>query len=140
MILVKGNLAATNASLVLLDGITVNGNVSLNGSGSRDLPPFIPGDDWSIKTNTVGGNLSATDIAVDWIGFMRNTVGRNVSLTNITAGDPGDPSPYRAVYVVSNNVGWNLNCTGLAPYAFGGLDPTEHNTVGHRATGQCVGI
>jgi hypothetical protein len=88
----------------------------------------------------VGGNLSATGIAVDWIGFMRNTVGRNVSLTNLTSGDPGDPSPYRAVYVVANTVGWNLNCSGLSPYAFGGFDPTLHNIVGHRATGQCVGI
>ena len=139
VILVKGNLAATNASLVLLNGITVNKNVALEGSGSHDLPFGIP-DDWSIKTNTVGGNLSATGIAVDWIGFMRNTVGKNVSLTNLTSGDPGDPSPYRAVYVVNNTVGRNLSCTGLAPYAFGGFDPTEHNTVGHRATGQCVGI
>ena len=136
---VMGNLAATNASLVLLNGITVDMNVALDGSGSHDLPFGIP-DDWSIKTNTVGGNLSASGIAVDWIGFMRNTVGKNVSLSNLTSGDPGDPSPFRAVYVVSNTVGWNLSCTGLAPYAFGGLDPTEHNTVGRLATGQCVGL
>lgn len=140
VILVKGNLATTNASLVALNGITVNGNVALNGNGSTDLPPFIEGNDWSVKNNTIGGNLSASGIAVDWIGFMRNHVRKNVSLTNLTSGDAGDPSPYRAVYVVNNTIGWNLSCTNLSPYAFGGFNPNLHNIVGGNTSGQCVGL
>jgi len=138
VILVKRNLTTTNASLVMLNGVTVNGNVSLNGSGSRDLPPFIPGDDWSIKNNTVGGNLSASGITVDWLGVMRNHSGKNITLTNITADDPGDP--YVEVFVVGNNAGWNLNCSGLAPSVSGGFNPTVHNVAGRQVTGQCVGI
>jgi hypothetical protein len=138
VILVKGNLTTTNASLVMLNGITVNGNVSLNGSGSRDLPSFIPGDDWSIKNNTVDGNLSASGITVDWLGVMRNHSGKNITLTNIKADDPGDP--YVEVFVVGNNAGWNLNCSGLAPSVSGGFNPTVHNVAGRQVTGQCVGI
>jgi hypothetical protein len=137
VILVKGNLATTNASLVLLNGITVNGNVALDGNGSRDLPFGIP-TDWSIKNNTVGGNLSVSDINADWLGVMRNETGKNITLTNITADDPGDP--YVEVFVVGNNAGWNLNCSGLAPSVSGGFNPTVHNVAGRKVTGQCVGI
>jgi hypothetical protein len=137
VILVKGNLATTDASLVLLNGITVKGNVALDGSGSRDIPFGIP-DDWSIKNNVIGGNLSASDILVDWLGVMRTQTGKNITLTNITADDPGDP--YAKVYVVGNNAGWNLNCSGLAPGVSGGFNPTVHNVAGHKVTGQCVGI
>jgi len=137
VILVKGNLATTNASLVLLDGIRVNGNVALDGSGSHDLPFGLP-DDWSIKTNVVGGNLSLSGISVDWVGVMRNQTGKNITLTNIAANDPGDP--FAKVFVVANNAGWNLNCSGLVPGVSGGFSPTEHNTAGRKVTGQCVGI
>jgi hypothetical protein len=137
VILVKGNLATTNASLVLLNGITVNGNVALDGNGSRDLPPGIP-DDWSIKNNTVGGNLSVSDIAADWLGVMRNHAGKNITVTNITADDPGDPGV--EVFVVGNNASRNLNCSGLVPGVSGGFNPTVHNVAGRQVTGQCVGI
>jgi hypothetical protein len=137
VILVKGNLATTNASLVLLNGITVNGNVALDGNGSRDLPFGIP-TDWSIKNNTVGGNLSVSDINADWLGVMRNETGKNITLTNITADDPGDP--YVEVFVVGNSAGWNLNCSGLVPGVSGGFNPTVHNVAGRNVTGQCVGI
>jgi hypothetical protein len=137
VILVKGNLAATNASLVLLNGIKVDGNVALNGSGSRDIPFGIP-DDWAIKNNTVGGNLSVSDINADWLGTMRNHAGKNINLTNIIADDPGDPGV--AVFVVGNTAGWNLNCSGLAPAVSGGFNPTVHNVAGRQITGQCVGL
>ena len=136
VILVKRNLATTNASLVLLNGITVKGNVALDGNGSRDLPFGLP-DDWSVKNNTVGGNLSASHINLDWLGVIRNQTGKNITLTNITADDPGDP--YVEVYVVGNNAGWNLNCSGLVPGVSGGFNPTVHNVAGRKVTGQCVG-
>ncbi len=49
-IIVNGNVTATDAAAVLLNGITVKGNVTLIGGGSA-----IP---WSIKNNTIDRNLT----------------------------------------------------------------------------------
>jgi hypothetical protein len=129
VITVNGNITTTNAALVLLIGATVNGNVSLDGGGIGD---------WSIKGNTIGKNLTISNISADWLGVQFNHIAGNASLTNITANDPGDPG--RAVFVVENTVGNNLNCSGLAPAVSPGLIPGETNHVGHMATGQCAAI
>jgi hypothetical protein len=129
-ITVNGNITATNADTVLIRKATVNGNVTLTGGGGE-----IP---WSIKGNTIGGNLTISDIAADWLGVQFNLIGRNATLTNITALDPGDPG--RSVAVVENTVGNNLNCTGLAPAVSGGFIPGEVNHVGHKALGQCASL
>ncbi|MFZ2013451.1 MAG: hypothetical protein WAV00_06490 [Nocardioides sp.] len=131
VITVKGNLTGTNADTVLLNGITVNRNVTFTGGGDNEIP-------WSVKNNTIGGNLTASGITGDWFGVLFNTVGRNVSLSNITATDFGDPEP--TIYVVRNHVGHNLNCTGLGPNLSGGFVPGEVNYVGHKATGQCAAL
>lgn len=129
VITVNGNVTSTNAALVLLRGATVNGNVSLDGGGVGD---------WSIKGNTIGKNLTVSNISADWLGVQFNHVARNATLTNITANDPGDPG--RAVAVVENTIGNNLNCSGLAPAVSPGFIPGETNHVGHMATGQCAAI
>ena len=129
VILVKGNVTTTDANTVLLHGITVNGNVTLRGGGG-DIP-------WSLKVNNVKGNLTVDGVTADWVGVMRNAVGKNLTVTNVTATDPGDPD--RKVFVAVNNVGWNLNCSGLLPGVSGGFNPTLHNIVGRQATGQCAG-
>jgi hypothetical protein len=56
---VNGNVTATNAALVLLNGITVNRNVTLSGGGGGLTG--IP-DDWAEKNNTIGGNLTISDV------------------------------------------------------------------------------
>jgi hypothetical protein len=129
-ITVNGNVTATDADTVLLRKLTVGGNVTLTGGGGE-----IP---WSIKGNTIGGNLTISDVAADWLGVQFNWIGGNATLTNITALDPGDPG--RTVAVVENTVGRNLNCTGLAPGVSPGFIPGEVNHVGHKATGQCAAI
>ncbi len=129
-ITVGGNISATDADTVLIRKVTVNGNVTLSGGGGE-----IP---WSIKGNTIGGNLTISDVAADWLGVQFNWIGGNATLTNITALDPGDPG--RSVAVVENTVGNNLNCTGLAPAVSPGFIPGEVNHVGHKATGQCAAI
>ena len=129
-ITVNGNVTATDADTVLLRKATVNGNVTLTGGGGE-----IP---WSIKGNTIGGNLTISNVAADWLGVQFNAIGGNATLTNITALDPGDPG--RTVAVVENTVGRNLNCTGLAPGVSPGFIPGEVNHVGHNATGQCAAI
>jgi hypothetical protein len=137
-ITVNGNVTATNADTVLMRGavaagagkLTVSGNVTLTGGGGE-----IP---WSIKGNTIGGNLTVSGVTADWLGVQFNKIGGNATLTNITATDPGDPG--RTVAVVENRVGRNLNCTGLAPGVSGGFIPGEVNHVGHNANGQCTSI
>jgi hypothetical protein len=130
VITVNGNITAGDADTVILRKATVGGNVSLSGGGG-DIP-------WSIKGNTIGGNLTISNVAADWLGAQFNRVGGNAVLTNITALDPGDPG--RTVAVVENTVGNNLICMGLAPGVSPGFIPGETNHVGHQALGQCAAI
>jgi hypothetical protein len=127
---VNGNVLASDANTVLLRKLTIGGNVTLTGGGGE-----IP---WSIKGNTIGGNLTISDVTADWLGVQFNGIGGNATLTNITATDPGDPD--RTVAVVENTVGRNLRCTGLAPGVSPGFIPGEVNHVGHKALGQCAAI
>jgi hypothetical protein len=129
-ITVNGNVTATDANTVLMRRMTVNGNVTLTGGGGE-----IP---WSIKGNTIGGNLTISGVTANWLGVQFNGIGRNATLTNITATDPGDPG--RTVAVVENTVARNLICTGLAPGVSGGFIPGEVNHVGHNAIGQCASL
>src|SRR4051794_9363358 len=130
VITVHGNVTATDAFLVLLNGITVDKNVTLTGGG---------GGDWAEKNDTIGGNLTISDVNPDWLGLEFSTIGGNANLSNIWATDPGDGG-FGAVSVVVNTIGRNLNCSGLGPRLSGGIFDGEVNTVGHVTTGQCVGL
>ena len=127
MITVKGDVSAWGANTVLLNGITVKGDVNLMGGGGN-----IP---WSIKNNTIKGDLTVRGLVTDWLGVLFNKVGKNVTLSNITITDT-DPGAHGA-YVVRNVIGHNLSCFGVTPGASGGFVPGEVNTVGHKALGQC---
>jgi hypothetical protein len=129
-ITVNGNVIAFGANTVLLNGITVNENVTLIGGGG-DIP-------WSIKNNTIGGNIVVGGVTADWLGVLFNHIGGNAVLIHITATDPGDPG--RLVFVVRNTVGQNLICSGLAPGVSGGFFPGEVNVVGGHALGQCASL
>jgi hypothetical protein len=130
VITVDGNVTAGNADTVILRKLTVDGNVSLAGGGG-DIP-------WSIKGNTIGGNLTISSVTADWLGAQFNTIGGNAVLTNITATDPEDPTP--TVAVVENTVQNNLVCQGLAPGVSAGFLGNQFNHVGHKALGQCAAI
>jgi len=82
VITINGNVTATNADTVLLNGITVTGNVTLTGGGG-DIP-------WALKNNTVGGNFTVSDVMPYWLGVLFSHIGGNLTLTNITATDPED--------------------------------------------------
>lgn len=129
-ITVGGNVTGIGALAVLLNGVAVDGNVTLMGGGSE-----IP---WSIKNNTIGGNLTVSGQTAEWLGVLFNTIGRNATLTNITIHDehPGAPG----VYIVRNNIGRNLICTGLTPGVSGGFVPGSVNVVGGTAIGQCAAL
>lgn len=129
-ITVGGNVTGTDSLAVLLNGVTVRRNVTFTGGGSP-----VP---WSIKNNTIGGNVTVSGQTSEWLGVMFNHIGGNATLSNITIQDehPGAPG----VFVVRNMIGHNLNCTGLTPGVSGGFDPTSVNVVGHKATGQCASL
>jgi len=126
-ITVKGSVMAFKADTVLLNGITVNHNVLLLGGGG-DIP-------WSIKNNTIGGNLTAIGQKPEWLGVLFNHVGGSVRLFRITLHDvdPGAPG----VYVVQNTIGHDLFCAQLDPGVSGGFVPGAVNVVGGHAFGQC---
>jgi hypothetical protein len=129
-ITVKGNVTAIDADTVLLNGVTVRGNVTLLGGGA-DIP-------WSIKNNTIGRNLTISGQTAEWVGALFNKIGGNAILTNITLHDPDPGAP--GVYIVSNTVGRNLICAGLVPGVSGGFVPGAVNVVGRKALGQCASL
>jgi hypothetical protein len=129
-ITVNGNVTATDARTVMLNGNTVKGNVTLTGGGGQ-----IP---WSIKNNKIERNLTVSGQTAEWLGVLFNWVGGNATLTDITVVDehPGAPG----VYVVRNTIGRNLICMGLAPGVSGGFVPGSVNVVGRNAIGQCASL
>ena len=129
-IVVDGTISATDADTVLLNGIAVGRNVTLTGGGG-DIP-------WSIKNDSVSGNLTVSDVSADWFGALFNTVDGNVTLTNITATDPEDPTP--TIFVSRNHIGRNLTCMGLGPNLSGGFFGQHSNVVGRNANGQCADL
>ena len=131
VITINGNVTTTDADTVLLNGISVKGNVTLTGGGGE-----IP---WAIKDNTIGGNFTASNITPDWFGLLYSQIGGNATLTNITSTDPEDEGN-ASVNIVLNTIGKNLNCNGLGPRLSGGFIPGAVNTTGGKATGQCVGL
>ena len=126
-ITVNGNVTAIGANTVLLNGITVKGNVVLIRGGEQ------AGNPWPIKTNTIGGNLLVAGVTPEWLGVVVNKIGGNVILTNITVAEG------ETIDVASNTVGRNLVCWGLAPAVSGGF-PGEVNVVGGQALGQCANL
>jgi len=126
-ITVNGNVLATNANTVYLNGITVKGNVVLTGGGDQAGLP------WPIKTNTIDGNLIVNGATPEWLGVVVNTIGANVILTGVTIAQG------ETIDVASNTIAQNLICTGLAPAVSGGFTG-EVNVVGHNKIGQCANL
>ncbi len=130
-ITIWGNITAINSAVFLINAVTIKGNVTMIGGGNEMIP-------WSIKNNTIGGNLVVGGQTTDWLGVLFNSVAKNVILVNITVNDPGDPTP--TMFIVRNTIGRNLICFGLAPAVVGGFFPGEVNVVGGHAIGQCANL
>lgn len=130
VIVVRGDVTAIDADAVLLNGITVKGNVRLLGGGGA-----IP---WSIKNNTIRRNLTVIGQTTDWLGVLFNQIGGSATLLGITVTDTHPDAP--GVYVVRNTIKRNLVCYGLAPGVSGGFVPGSVNVVGRRALGQCAAL
>lgn len=126
-ITVSGNITATGANLVTLNGITVMGNVTETGGVSDGF--------WSIKNNTISRNLTVTGVQAEWLGLLFNRIDGNVTLTNIALSDPDPGAP--GVYVGYNAIGRNLTCSGLTVLSVPGA-AVYANTIGGNAVGQCA--
>lgn len=128
-IVVGGNVAIFGAVGVFLNGIEVRGNVTVLGGGS-DIP-------WSIKNNTIHGNLVMAGQTEEWIGILFNKIDKNVSLTGITltGTDDSTGSGTNSLFVVRNTIGRNIGCTRLDPGVFG-----YGNVIGRQALGQCASL
>jgi hypothetical protein len=126
---VRGNITALRADTVLLNGITVRGNVTLAGGGGVNP--------WSVKNNTIRGNLTIIGVTSEFMVILRNVIGGNATLLDIKETDT-DPDP--AVEIVVNTIRGNLICFGLSPRAAGGFIPGQVNTVHGRSIGQCANL
>jgi hypothetical protein len=125
-ITIFGNINASHANTVLLNGITVKKNVRLIGGGDH------AGNPWPIKNNTIGGNLLVVGATPEWVGVLLNKIGGDVMLTNITI------APGETIQVTLNTIRRNLICSGLAPAVAPGAFPGEFNTIGGQEFGQCA--
>ncbi len=130
-ITVNGNVTGINADTVLLNGITVKGNVTLIGGGAATP--------WAIKNNTISRNLTVVGQTTEWLGVLFNSIGGNATLVNITVTEDHPDASY-SVFVVRNTIGRNLTCFGLAPGVSGGFVPGSVNVVGRHAIGQCASL
>ena len=135
---VGGNLVADRALMMLVHHNSIAGNVAQSGGGGGvncttfPLGPSGPPAYSTYEDNTIGRNAVVTGLRTCWLGFIRNTVTRNVNFSNNRTADPDGNE------VVTNTVGHNLNCTANRPAPHVGDSGGSLNTVGHKATGQCV--
>lgn len=98
--------------------------------GGGDIP-------WSVKNNTIGRNLTVSEVTPIWFGALFNSIAGNATLTNITVTEDY-PGASQSVYFVRNTIGRNLTCTGIGPNLSFGFYPGQVNIVGRNANGQCA--
>ena len=132
-ITVLGSIRGTGPGTVLLNDITVGGDVNLVGGGASQAGNGIP---WSIKNNTIAGNLKARGMLVAFLVVNFNSIGGNATLKKITSNDL-DPDPH-GIIVGYNTIAGNLSCHKLLPGVWGGFNPGAHNVVLGDVTGQCT--
>lgn len=130
---VDGNVIGNGAATLYLGGMTIRGNLIVNGGGDagRNLP---------IKDDTIGGNLIIQGWTGLWFGVIRDDIGGNAIVNDNSAADtttlPGSDSSE----IVTNTIQGNLICNGNTPAPQVGDSEGATNTVGGHALGQCAGL
>ena len=138
---VKGNIVLNHVYDAAINGVEIGGNVVSTGGGAGLVfnggqGDFVP---FSVKDDTIHGNLVVRGLTTTWFGVIRSQIDGNVILKNITNDDPD------GMEVVHNSIGRNLICLGNNPAPqFGDAveDPSlppnyRYSTVGGRVIGQC---
>jgi hypothetical protein len=135
---IGGNVILDHVFDAALNGDHIAGNVVSTGGGAGlDFPDFIP---FSIKDDTIDGNVIVTGLETTWFGIIRSTIGGNVVVKNVHLSDPDGNE------IVANTIGKNLICWGDSPApqlgdAVEGAPPGYGpNVVGRNAIGQCAGL
>jgi hypothetical protein len=140
---VNGYVEANQALTVIIHDSTINGNLTYNGGGgglscdipdsgilappALDSPPYFDAED-----NTVGGNLSITDLQTCWMGALRNHVRGDLVDSNNTMGDPdGDE-------VLANVISGGIACFSNSPAVQYGDSDSSPNEVRGAASGECA--
>lgn len=136
---VGGDVILNHVLDAAMNGIEVGRNVVSEGGGGGfvfDQGGFIP---FSVKDDTIHGDLVVQGLKTTWFGVIRSTIDGNVVLLNIKNDDPDGNE------VVHDTIGKNLICLRNSPAPqFGdavdepGL-PFDYrfSTVGGRVVGQC---
>lgn len=131
---VGGNVVLNQVFNAAFNGMSIGGNLVSSGGGAGLIPsPFIP---FSVKDDTIRGNVVVTGLRTVWFGVVRSTIGGNVVLTNNAGSDPDTNE------VITNRIGGNLVCIGNNPPSQYG-DAIENpmngpNVVRGQAIGQCA--
>lgn len=135
---VGGNLAADGSLAVLVHNTSVMKNVIVDGGGGGlTCAPQLLGMSPAYATFedvTIAGNASISGWRSCWLGFFRSTVGGNLNFNDNVVADPDGNE------VQTNTIGGNLNCHANSPAPQTGDSGGAPNTVGRKATGQCVGL
>jgi hypothetical protein len=137
---VKGSIVANQPLTLLLDGLTIHGNLVSVGGG---VP--VPGDNpgceemggalnFPVKDNVIHGNVHISGWQGCWFGFIRNVQHGPTSLMSI------DTSSSDSNEIVTNTIHGSLVCLGNSPAPQVGDSHGEANMVtGHRI-GQCASL
>ncbi len=135
---VRGNIRATDALVIYLDGNTIYGNVTSTGGG---VPPACDGNNpigrplnFSIKDNTFYGKFSVDGWQGCWLGYIRNSQHGKASITNNVAANPDSTE------VASSYIWGTLRCSGNTPPAQIGDSGGSLNVVHGKATGECASL
>jgi hypothetical protein len=132
------NLTADGALAVLVHNTAVAGNAVVDGGGGGvNCDPVLLGISPAYATFedvSIGRNASISGWRSCWLGFFRNTVAGNVNFSDNIVADPDGNE------VATNIIGGTLNCSGNNPAAQVGDSGGAPNTVGRKATGECVNL
>lgn len=130
---IGGNVVANQSGSLFLDGGTIRGNLVSNGGGR----PYL---NFSVKDNTIGGNVVMQGWHGLWIGLIRNHVGGNVIFSRNIADDLSQLPGSDSSEVVTNDIRGNLICLANTPAVQLGDSGGSQNTVGGNAIGECAAL
>ena len=112
---IRGNLDASRADFVVIEGSEIDGNVNLNE---------LVGDQSSLESNEISGNTSLTSNR-SALEILNNDIGGNVRATGNAGG----------VSISGNAIDGQLECSGNAPAPTG-----LGNRVEKQPKGQCQNL
>ncbi len=138
---VDGNIVATGAKTLKVNGITLNGNlvsvgggVAVTGPGASTCEQHPAPLNFPIKDNTINGNVMITGWQGCWLGYIRNVQNGNAIIMGNHTGDADSTE------IVTNTIHGNLICRANTPVPQIGDSHGEVNTVSGHKLGQCAAL